>query len=100
MTLQCDDKALVLKDPSLALTVTVEAKRSARASDRIKAASELGKYGLGERMEQVHTMISPDIRARIERMASLILSRDVWPRTELVEALRPIWSDEQDGGAL
>lgn len=84
-------------DPGMALTQTVDATKSARASDRIRAMEQLGKFGVGERTEQVHTLVSPDIRGRLARMGEVIRSRPNWPTAELVEALRPIWSDDSEG---
>ncbi|MEX1187518.1 MAG: hypothetical protein WEA80_13105 [Gemmatimonadaceae bacterium] len=55
--------------------------------------AELGRFGVGERTEEVHTLVSPDIRGRLQRQAEVMFSRPNWPTAELVEALWPIWSD-------
>ena len=86
---------MVPVDPDMALIQTVDASKSARAADRIRAMAELGRFGVGERTEQVHTMVSPDIRGRLQRQAEVMLSRLNWSTAELVEALRPIWSDDE-----
>lgn len=67
---------LVPVDPDLAVVQMVDASKAARASDRMRAMAELGRFGVGERTEQVYTLVSPDIRGRLQRQTERwILSR-------------------------
>ena len=70
--------------------VTLRGRESASPSDRIKALDLAAKYGLGTKDEV--TLISPDVRARVEATVSVITSRPSWDSADLLAHLDSVWS--------
>lgn len=60
------------------------------AADRLRAIDLLAKYGLGTKEEI--TLVSEDVRTRLERQVSLIAARPTWTREDLLTELGAIWS--------
>jgi hypothetical protein len=63
---------------------------SASPSDRIKALDLAGKYGLGTKDEV--TLITPEVRSRVESTVTLIASRPQWDSADLLKQLDAVWS--------
>ena len=59
-------------------------------ADRLRAIDLLAKYGLGTKEEI--TLVSEDVRTRLERQVSLIAARPTWTREDLLAELGAIWS--------
>jgi hypothetical protein len=57
---------------------------------RVQGLDLLAKYGIGA--NGTVTIVSPDVIARLERQAMLIASRPEWRSTDLLLALRDIWT--------
>ncbi len=72
-------------------TITFEAQESPSPADRVKAFDVFAKYGIGVKDEL--TVVSPDIRSRVERTVQLIASQPTWEADALLAALDPIWGD-------
>lgn len=62
----------------------------ASVDQRLKANEQAFKYGLGTKEEI--TVVSEDVRSRIQAQAQLIASRPSWPRDELLAQLSEVWS--------
>ena len=76
--------------PEDAILVTLRGRESASPSDRIKALDLAAKYGLGTKDEV--TLISPDVRARVEATVQLITTRATWEANVLLAELDKVWS--------
>ncbi len=72
-------------------TITLEAHETPAPADRIKAFDVFAKYGIGVKDEL--TVVSSDVRARIEQTVQLISSRPHWEADALLAALDLIWGD-------
>lgn len=72
--------------------VTLEGIESATPGDRVRAFDAFAKYGIGTKDEV--TVISPDVRARVERTVQLIAQQETWSSEELLRRLDPIWSGD------
>ena len=59
-------------------------------ADRLRAIDLLAKYGLGTKEEI--TLVSEDVRTRLERQVSLIASRPTWTREDLLTELEGVWT--------
>jgi len=59
-------------------------------ADRLRAIDLLAKYGLGTKEEI--TLVSEDVRTRLERQVSLIASRPTWTREDLLTELEAVWT--------
>lgn len=70
--------------------ITLRGRESATPNDRIKALDLAAKYGLGTKDEV--TLISPDVRARVEAQVALIATRTTWSTADLFSELDKIWS--------
>lgn len=55
----------------------------------LQFAEFLAKYGLGQRNEL--DVISPDVVSRLRKQAELIMARDTWTRSELIDLQRQVW---------
>ena len=73
-----------------AVFITLRGKESASPSDRIRALDLAAKYGLGTKDEV--TLISPDVRARVEATVQLITTRPSWDSESLLAELDKVWS--------
>lgn len=83
------EKLATLTDADLVF-VSLEGKESASPSDRVKALDLAAKYGLGAKEEV--TLVSPDVRARVEATVALILTRTEWSSETLLAELDKVWS--------
>lgn len=70
--------------------ITLRGRESATPNDRIKALDLAAKYGLGTKDEV--TLISPDVRARVEATVALIATRPTWNSPDLLTELDRVWS--------
>lgn len=57
--------------------------------DALGYASFLAKYGLGEKTEL--TVVSPEIKAKVQVQVDIIASRPVWDSGELLDRLSEVW---------
>lgn len=87
---KCGEVKMEAKDPATLFMVSVRGKVSASPSERIKALDLAAKYGMGTKDEI--TIVSTDVRGRIDRQVSLIASRPTWTREELLTQLSEVWS--------
>lgn len=78
------------KDPAALFMLSIRGRVSATPSERIKALDIAAKYGLGTKEEI--TVVSEDVRHRIQTQAQLIASRPTWTREDLLAQLSEVWS--------
>jgi hypothetical protein len=64
-------------------------KYQAGTIDQLGFANFLAKYGLGEKNEL--TVISPEIKAKIQTQVDIIGSRQSWDSQELLNQLSEVW---------
>lgn len=88
----CDGKLRLLETtkPEDVLLISLRGKESASPGDRIKALDLAAKYGLGTKEEI--TLVSPDVRARVESTVALISTRPTWDAVDLLAELDKVWS--------
>lgn len=84
-------KRAEVPDGDVAL-VSLEGLESATPSDRIKALDLMAKFGLGTKDEV--SVVSPDVRLRLERTVQLIAQQETWTAEDLLARLDGIWSTE------
>jgi hypothetical protein len=70
---------------------TIKVLRTARAGDRIKAVDIIGKYGLGQKVDNQITVVHPDVIDRLSQTLMLIGSRASWERERLIAEMEKIW---------
>ena len=78
-------------DAAKSALITIQAKESASPGDRIRALDLAAKYGLGTKDEV--TLVSPDVRARLEATVGLVASQTQWNTDELLARLDAVWVD-------
>lgn len=84
---KCRGKLRAVRDAG---GVTIRAKRSASAADRLRAADLLGKYG--GLAQDIVTVVSPDVQARVRATVEVVMSRERWESSELLDALERVWT--------
>lgn len=84
-------KLAEVRDENVPL-ISLEGLESAGPSDRIKALDLMAKYGLGTKDEV--SVVSPDVRLRLERTVQLIAQQESWTSEDLLARLDAIWSTE------
>jgi hypothetical protein len=77
--------------PKAQAMLTIRGKRTARPGDRIKAIDTIGKYGPGQKIENVMTVVSPEVVGRLNQTLRVIASRDTWNANDLINRLEEVW---------
>lgn len=84
-------KLAEVPDTDVAL-IRLKARESATPRDRLSALDLMAKYGIGTKDEV--TLVSPDVRLRLERTVQIIAQQESWTSEDLLARLDAIWSTE------
>lgn len=85
------EKLAEVTDADLAV-VKLRGHESVTPGDRLRALDLMAKYGLGTKDEV--TVVSPDVRARVERTVQLIGQQPTWDSAALLDRLDAIWGTD------